>query len=254
MVTIEGHLSGFKSLATVRTGSCFQEGNRHVWNSKSKDDVSNERVKRKRLLNEGQIEGTSVSVVSSEQSIVLLPCGLDILKSRRYGPLHVPATPSRRVWSYSNLSGQTACPASPTCWMSSPFLSSREKRVGIDLVHDKVEQELVKEAEIIRGVTALLTRTLEEVSEQIRCVLAAHLRPPGVCPGNRPQAAREHAESGLRDSCPLAVAGDGGWGQGFTPKDTEPFPASAQPSRSALFRADIRSRPGGREGLEGQGG
>ncbi|XP_059004080.1 tektin-1 [Mustela lutreola] len=47
-------------------------------------------------------------------------------------------------------------------------LEYREKRVGIDLVHDMVEQELVKEAEIIRGVMALLTRTLEEVSEQIR--------------------------------------------------------------------------------------
>ncbi|XP_057168086.1 tektin-1 [Ursus arctos] len=47
-------------------------------------------------------------------------------------------------------------------------LEYREKRVGIDLVHDEVEQELVKEAEIIRGVMALLTRTLEEVSEQIR--------------------------------------------------------------------------------------
>lgn len=41
--------------------------------------------------------------------------------------------------------------------------------MGIDLVHDVVEQELMKEAEIIRGVMALLTRTLEEVSEQIRC-------------------------------------------------------------------------------------
>ncbi|XP_029785088.1 tektin-1 isoform X2 [Suricata suricatta] len=47
-------------------------------------------------------------------------------------------------------------------------LEYRENRVGIDLVHDEVEQELVKEAEIIHGVTALLTRTLEEVSEQIR--------------------------------------------------------------------------------------
>ncbi|XP_040484135.1 tektin-1 [Ursus maritimus] len=47
-------------------------------------------------------------------------------------------------------------------------LEYREKRVGIDLVHDEVEQELVKEAEIICGVMALLTRTLEEVSEQIR--------------------------------------------------------------------------------------
>uniref|UniRef100_A0A8C8ZZB8 Tektin n=1 Tax=Prolemur simus TaxID=1328070 RepID=A0A8C8ZZB8_PROSS len=47
-------------------------------------------------------------------------------------------------------------------------LAYREKRVGIDLVHDEVEQELMKEAEIIRGVMALLTRTLEEDAEQIR--------------------------------------------------------------------------------------
>ncbi|XP_069339542.1 tektin-1 [Eulemur rufifrons] len=47
-------------------------------------------------------------------------------------------------------------------------LAYREKRVGIDLVHDEVEQELMKEADIIRGVMALLTRTLEEDAEQIR--------------------------------------------------------------------------------------
>lgn len=47
-------------------------------------------------------------------------------------------------------------------------LPAREKRVGIDLVHDVVEQELLKEAEIIRGVMALLKRTLEETTEQIR--------------------------------------------------------------------------------------
>ncbi|OWK13932.1 TEKT1, partial [Cervus elaphus hippelaphus] len=47
-------------------------------------------------------------------------------------------------------------------------LEYREKRVGIDLVHDEVEQELIKEHEIIRGVITLLTRTLEETSEQIR--------------------------------------------------------------------------------------
>ncbi|KAM5214609.1 tektin-1 isoform 1-T2 [Hipposideros larvatus] len=47
-------------------------------------------------------------------------------------------------------------------------LEYREKRVGIDLVHDEVEQELIKEAEVIRGVMALLTRTLEETTEQIR--------------------------------------------------------------------------------------
>ncbi|XP_004605011.2 tektin-1 isoform X1 [Sorex araneus] len=44
----------------------------------------------------------------------------------------------------------------------------REKRIGIDLVNDEVEQELIKEDEIIKGVRALLTRTLEETSEQIR--------------------------------------------------------------------------------------
>nr|XP_014688202.2 tektin-1 [Equus asinus] len=47
-------------------------------------------------------------------------------------------------------------------------LEYREKRVGIDLVHDEVEQELIKEADIIQGVMALLTRTLEETTEQIR--------------------------------------------------------------------------------------
>nr|XP_004672467.2 tektin-1 isoform X1 [Jaculus jaculus]XP_045014738.1 tektin-1 isoform X1 [Jaculus jaculus] len=47
-------------------------------------------------------------------------------------------------------------------------LAYREKRVGIDLVHDEVEQELQKEAEIIQGVIALLKRTLEEAVEQIR--------------------------------------------------------------------------------------
>ncbi|NP_001268935.1 tektin-1 [Mus musculus] len=47
-------------------------------------------------------------------------------------------------------------------------LEYREKRVGIDLVHDVVEQELQKEADIIHGVMNLLIRTLEESTEQIR--------------------------------------------------------------------------------------
>ncbi|XP_036308254.1 tektin-1 [Pipistrellus kuhlii] len=47
-------------------------------------------------------------------------------------------------------------------------LEYREQRVGIDLVHDEVEEELLKELEIIQGVIALLTRTLEETTEQIR--------------------------------------------------------------------------------------
>lgn len=47
-------------------------------------------------------------------------------------------------------------------------LAYREKRVGIDLVHDVVDQELQKEADIIHGVMNLLTRTVEEATEQIR--------------------------------------------------------------------------------------
>ncbi|XP_035198689.1 tektin-1 isoform X2 [Oxyura jamaicensis] len=47
-------------------------------------------------------------------------------------------------------------------------LLNRQSRVGIDLVHDEVEQELVKEVEVLQGVIALLERTLEQTSEQIR--------------------------------------------------------------------------------------
>ncbi|NXK64475.1 TEKT1 protein, partial [Sylvietta virens] len=44
----------------------------------------------------------------------------------------------------------------------------RQRRVGIDLVHDEVEQELVKEVEVLQGIIALLGRTLEQTNEQIR--------------------------------------------------------------------------------------
>ncbi|KAI6074480.1 Tektin-1 isoform X2 [Aix galericulata] len=47
-------------------------------------------------------------------------------------------------------------------------LLNRQRRVGIDLVHDEVEQELVKEVEVLQGVIALLERTLEQTIEQIR--------------------------------------------------------------------------------------
>ncbi|EOB00245.1 Tektin-1, partial [Anas platyrhynchos] len=47
-------------------------------------------------------------------------------------------------------------------------LLNRQSRVGIDLVHDEVEQELVKEVEVLQGVIALLERTLEQTIEQIR--------------------------------------------------------------------------------------
>ncbi|XP_041733466.1 tektin-1 isoform X2 [Coregonus clupeaformis] len=47
-------------------------------------------------------------------------------------------------------------------------LTERQKRVSIDLVHDEVEWELMKESEVIEGVASLLNRTLEQTNEQIR--------------------------------------------------------------------------------------
>ncbi|NXI50348.1 TEKT1 protein, partial [Chloroceryle aenea] len=47
-------------------------------------------------------------------------------------------------------------------------LLNRQGRTGIDFVHDEVEQELIKEAEVLQGVIALLGRTSEQTSEQIR--------------------------------------------------------------------------------------
>jgi len=37
--------------------------------------------------------------------------------------------------------------------------------VAIDLVHDGVEEELLKEKEVIEGVMVLLQRTLEQINE-----------------------------------------------------------------------------------------
>jgi len=47
-------------------------------------------------------------------------------------------------------------------------LANRERRLKIDLVHDDVQKELLKEVETMEGVQALLQRTLEEAIEQIR--------------------------------------------------------------------------------------
>lgn len=120
--------------------------------------------------------------------------------------------------------------------MTGPFPSAREKRVGIDLVHDEVEQELVKEAEVICGVTALLTRTVEEVSEQIRCTSPGRLEEtaPGVL-GMRSQA---HVTA-----APWPWVGTG-WGE-IHPEGHGVFPARAEPSRAAGLRGDFRSRHGG---------
>ena len=47
-------------------------------------------------------------------------------------------------------------------------LQLRENRKAIDLVHDEVQKELIKELEMIQGIEGLLQRTLEQVEEQIR--------------------------------------------------------------------------------------
>ena len=48
------------------------------------------------------------------------------------------------------------------------FFFFREGRLKIDLVHDDVQKELLKEVETLEGVQALLQRTLEEATEQVR--------------------------------------------------------------------------------------
>ncbi|EDO39292.1 predicted protein [Nematostella vectensis] len=52
-------------------------------------------------------------------------------------------------------------------------LMNREKRIKIDLVHDNVEMQLLKEVEVIEGVQALLKRTIEQATEQIRLLRSA---------------------------------------------------------------------------------
>lgn len=47
-------------------------------------------------------------------------------------------------------------------------LANREKRYDIDLVHDQVQKELIKEIEIEEGAHALLQRLHEQVVEQLR--------------------------------------------------------------------------------------
>ena len=44
----------------------------------------------------------------------------------------------------------------------------RQRRVGIDLVHDDPEKELLKEVEVYQGVLALLYRTKAQMDEQMR--------------------------------------------------------------------------------------
>ena len=48
------------------------------------------------------------------------------------------------------------------------ILQNREKRYEIDLVHDNVQKELIKEVEIESGAHSLLVRLLEQVVEQLR--------------------------------------------------------------------------------------
>jgi len=47
-------------------------------------------------------------------------------------------------------------------------LINRQRRQGIDLVHDDPEKELLKEVEVIQGALSLLERTREQAVEQLR--------------------------------------------------------------------------------------
>jgi len=58
--------------------------------------------------------------------------------------------------------------------ISTECLQNRERRIEIDLVHDDVEIQLLKEVEVITGVQALLKRTLEQAIEQIRLLRSAN--------------------------------------------------------------------------------
>jgi len=51
----------------------------------------------------------------------------------------------------------------------------RQRRVGIDLVHDDAEMELLKEIEVYQGVLALLHRTKAQMDEQIRLLLITEI-------------------------------------------------------------------------------
>ncbi|XP_066517545.1 tektin-4 [Hoplias malabaricus] len=52
--------------------------------------------------------------------------------------------------------------------IASDNLSCRERRLGQDLVRDQVEEELLKEVELIRNVQVLLKETLDQAVNQIR--------------------------------------------------------------------------------------
>jgi len=47
-------------------------------------------------------------------------------------------------------------------------LGNREKRIKIDLVHDDVQKNLIKEVETIQGVQQMLQKTLDQATEQVR--------------------------------------------------------------------------------------
>ncbi|KAK4884211.1 hypothetical protein RN001_000482 [Aquatica leii] len=58
--------------------------------------------------------------------------------------------------------------------ISRKCISFREGRIGIDLCHDEVEMELLKEIQMIESVIKLLQRILEHSSEQIRRLRAVN--------------------------------------------------------------------------------
>jgi len=53
-------------------------------------------------------------------------------------------------------------------------LMNRTERLGVDLVHDDVEIQLIKEVEVIEGIQLLLKKTLGQAVEQIRLLRSAN--------------------------------------------------------------------------------
>ena len=75
------------------------------------------------------------------------------------------------------ITSRTQKPVAPENLKINFLISShfpRDNRVAIDLVHDDVEIQLLKEVEVIRGVQALLKKTLDESTEQIRLLRSAN--------------------------------------------------------------------------------
>merc|ERR1719171_1356405 len=80
----------------------------------------------------------------------------------------------QRMLSHKERLERALAATQPPLRIATDCIRNRENRVAIDLVHDDVEIQLLKEVEVITGVQALLKRTLEQATEQIRLLRSAN--------------------------------------------------------------------------------